>query len=64
MALWREFAYEYEHARLAFDLINGGSRLREWIEDAGATAADLDAMAAPAEAAWLQARDQVTLYRG
>ena len=60
--LWREFAYEYEHERLAFDVINGGPRLRQWIEDPRATAADLDAMAAPDEAAWRAARDSVLIY--
>ena len=62
--LWREFAYEYEHERLAFDVINGGPRLRQWIEDPQATAADLDAMAAPDEAAWRSARARVLIYGG
>jgi len=60
--LWRDFAYEYEHQRLAFDVINGGPRLRQWIEDPQATAADLDAMAAPDEAAWRSARAGVLIY--
>jgi hypothetical protein len=29
--LWRDFAYEYEHDRLAIDLINGSPLLREWV---------------------------------
>ena len=33
--LWRDFAYEYEHGRLAIDLINGSESLREWVDDAG-----------------------------
>ena len=61
--LWREFAYEYEHERLAFDVINGGPRLRQWIEDPRATAADLDTLTAPDEAAWRAARDAVLIYR-
>ncbi len=61
--LWRDFPYEYEHARLAFDLINGGPQLRQWIEDPRATAADLDALARPAEQAWIEARDTALLYR-
>jgi len=60
--LWREFSYEYEQDRLAFDLINGGRRLRQWIEDPQATAADLEAMAAPDERAWREARAGVLLY--
>jgi uncharacterized protein YbbC (DUF1343 family) len=60
--LWRDFAYEYEHERLAFDLINGGSLLREWIEDPGATAADLDALVAADERAWIERRAGSLLY--
>jgi len=61
--LWRDFAYEYEHARLAFDVINGGPRLRQWIDDAHATAADLDALAAPEERRWSEEREDVLIYR-
>jgi len=50
--LWRDFAYEYEHGRLAFDVINGGPRLRQWIEAAGASAADLDTMTTLDEQTW------------
>jgi uncharacterized protein YbbC (DUF1343 family) len=31
--LWRDFPYEYEHDRLAIDLINGGPLLREWVDE-------------------------------
>ncbi len=34
--LWRDFAYEYEHGKLAIDVINGGPLLREWVDDAAA----------------------------
>jgi len=54
--LWRDFPYEYEFDRLAIDVINGGPALREWVDDAAATPADLDAIAQPDEAAW---RDEV-----
>lgn len=60
--LWRDFAYEYETTRLAFDLINGSELLREWIDDRSATAAELDALAAPEEAAWLEERRAVMIY--
>ncbi|MDO8932391.1 MAG: DUF1343 domain-containing protein [Rhodocyclaceae bacterium] len=50
--LWRDFPYEYEHNRLAIDLINGGGLLREWVDDPGATAADLDMAASTDEADW------------
>jgi uncharacterized protein YbbC (DUF1343 family) len=61
--LWRDFAYEYEHDRLAIDLINGGEDLRLWVDDANASAADLAALSAPDEAAWRTRREAVLLYR-
>ena len=61
--LWRDFAYEYERGRLAIDLINGGERLRQWVDDSGAAAADLDAIARPDEEAWVAEREQFLLYR-
>ena len=62
--LWRDFAYEYEHDRLAIDLINGSPLLRTWVDDAGATPADLDALAAPDEAAWIETRRPFLRYPG
>jgi len=61
--LWRDFVYEYEHDRLAIDLINGSTLLREWVDDPAARAADLDALATPDEEAWREARESVLLYR-
>jgi uncharacterized protein YbbC (DUF1343 family) len=61
--LWRDFPYEYERGRLAIDLINGSELLRAWVDDPAATPADLDALAAPDEAAWSAERDAVLLYR-
>ena len=61
--LWRDFAYEYEHERLAIDLLNGGPQLREWVDDAAAAPQDLDALAAADEIEWLDQRDAVLLYR-
>jgi len=58
--LWRDFPYEYEHNRLAIDLINGSPLLREWVDDPAATPADLDATAAADEADW---RAESTAYR-
>ncbi len=60
--LWRDFAYEYEYDRLAIDLINGSPLLRGWVEDASSTAADLDALTTPDEAAWREARIPFLLY--
>jgi uncharacterized protein YbbC (DUF1343 family) len=61
-ALWRDFAYEYEQGRIAFDVINGSELLRHWIDDPAAMPADLDALAAPDEAAWREERRAVLLY--
>jgi uncharacterized protein YbbC (DUF1343 family) len=62
-ALWRDFPYEYEHDRLAIDLINGSELLRRWVDDNEATPADLDAMARSDEAAWCEERAAVLRYR-
>ena len=61
--LWRDFPYEYEHGRLAIDLINGSDLLRRWVDDAAATPADLDAMATPDEREWRNEREDVLIYR-
>ncbi|HTT01261.1 MAG TPA: DUF1343 domain-containing protein [Steroidobacteraceae bacterium] len=61
--IWRNFHYEYEKDRLAFDLLNGSDLLRMWIDDAAASPADLDALATPDEVAWQQERQGVLLYR-
>ncbi len=61
--LWRDFPYEYEHDRLAIDLINGGESLRQWVDDPATTAADLDTLAQADEASWRQEREAFLLYR-
>ena len=60
--LWRDFPYEYEHGKLAIDVINGGPHLREWVDDAAATPQDLEALAGPDEQAWLSERQAHLLY--
>ena len=60
--LWRDFPYEYEFSRLAIDVINGGPALREWVDDRGAVAGDLDAMAGRDEAAWREQTRGLLLY--
>jgi uncharacterized protein YbbC (DUF1343 family) len=61
--LWRDFPYEYEHGRLAIDVINGGDALRRWVDDPGAVPADLDGLAAADEDAWRSEREPFLLYR-
>ncbi len=63
-ALWRglDFKYEYTNGHLAIDVINGGPGLREWVDDANSTAADLDALTTPDEKAWESERKGFLLY--
>lgn len=60
--IWRDFHYEYEEDRLAFDLINGGPGLREWIDNHSSIANDLDAIAAPDERIWGEALREYLIY--
>ena len=60
--LWRDFPYEYEHDRLAIDVINGGELLRRWVDDAAATAGDLERLALADEASWQAERQPFLLY--
>lgn len=60
--IWRDFHYEYEKTRLAFDLINGGPELREWVDTRGSTAHDLEAICQPDETVWLEERREFLLY--
>ncbi|HBH34950.1 MAG TPA: DUF1343 domain-containing protein, partial [Gammaproteobacteria bacterium] len=61
--LWRDFPYEYEHERLAIDLINGSELLREWVDDPNATPADLEVLLRRDELAWAEERRNVLIYR-
>ena len=60
--LWRDFPYEYVEDKLAIDVINGGPRLREWVDDPAATPHDLDALTQPDERAWLSERQAQMRY--
>ncbi|TCJ11945.1 DUF1343 domain-containing protein [Parasulfuritortus cantonensis] len=61
-SLWRDFAYEYEHDRLAIDLINGGPLLRQWVDDPAAEPGDLERLATADEAAWRAQCADLLLY--
>ncbi len=60
--LWRDFPYEYEHERLAIDLINGSDLLRRWVDDGEAEPADLDAIARADEREWEERRTAFLRY--
>jgi len=61
--IWRDFPYEYEHDRLAIDLINGGELLRQWVDDPAAKPGDLEALAVADEAGWEEERRPCLLYK-
>jgi uncharacterized protein YbbC (DUF1343 family) len=60
--LWRDFPYEYVFDKLAIDVINGGTALRDWVDDPAASPGDLDAVAGPDERAWVEERRPFLLY--
>ena len=61
--LWRDFPYEYEFDKLAIDVINGGTGLREWVDDANAEPGDLEKLADVDETAWRNSVDNLLIYR-
>jgi uncharacterized protein YbbC (DUF1343 family) len=61
--IWRDFHYEYEKTRLAFDLINGGPQLRDWVDDKSAQPGDLDKICLPDEKHFIDDRASVLLYK-
>jgi len=60
--IWRDFAYEYEHDRLAIDLINGGTALREWVDAQYSTPEEFEALCRVDEMAWEESRREILLY--
>jgi len=60
--LWRDFAYEYEHDKLAIDVINGSPLLRQWVDDSAAAPQDLEMLAQADEQAWLSERQPYLRY--
>lgn len=60
--LWRDFPYEYEHDRLAIDLINGSDVFRKWVDDPASNPADLNTLASADEAQWNAERQAFLLY--
>ena len=60
--LWRDFPYEYEHDKLAIDVINGGPALREWVDDGAADPDDLHGIAISDEQDWIAMRRNYLRY--
>ena len=49
--------------KLAIDVINRSPLLKQWVDDAGATPQDLDALPLPDEAAWMSERREHLRYK-
>jgi uncharacterized protein YbbC (DUF1343 family) len=60
--LWRDFPYEYVFDKLAIDVINGSSLLRDWVDDSQVQSGDLDAITVPDEEAWADERKPYLRY--
>lgn len=60
--IWRQFDYEYERDRLAIDLINGSSLLREWVDDREGNVADFEKINLADERSWKEATTPYLLY--
>ena len=60
--LWRSHSYEYEENRLPIDVINGGSFLREWVDDDHASISDLQLRLQREEQEWQEERGPFLLY--
>ncbi len=58
---WRDTAYEYEHDRLAIDLINGTEQVRKWVEKSG-TLEELQALEARGLEGYRAQRREILLY--
>ncbi len=61
--IYRDFAYEYVQNKLAFDVINGGPALKDWIENKKATPKDLDLLLAKDEKSWSKEFRKYWLYK-
>ncbi|HVU29361.1 MAG TPA: DUF1343 domain-containing protein [Sphingomicrobium sp.] len=60
--LWRDFPYEYVFDKLAIDVINGSTLLRDWVDDSEAAPGDLDALTMPDESSWALEREEFLIY--
>lgn len=62
-SLWRHFDYEYELEKLPFDVINGGTMIREWIEDSDAKNGDIEKLLKHDEQEWFESIQDVIIYK-
>ncbi len=63
LEIWRDFHYEYEKDRLAIDLINGGTFLREWVDGGASRSIDeFESRCAKEEKIWRADRAEFLIY--
>ena len=62
-SLWRQFDYEYELEKLPFDVINGGTVIREWVDDSDAKIGDIEKILKRDEQQWFESIQDVLLYK-
>ena len=60
--LWHSREYEYESSRPAIDVIDGGPRLRTWVDDPEAAIADLESVLDEDAATWRAVQLTHSLY--
>ena len=60
--LWRDFPYEYVFDKLAIDVINGSTLLRDWVDHPHSAPGDLDTLTNPDERDWEEQRKEYLLY--
>lgn len=60
--LWRYHPYEYELGRTPIDVINGGSGLREWVDDPDRDYAEMDRLLTAAAEDWDDTRRPFLIY--
>jgi len=60
--LWSRHDYEYEIGKLPFDVVNGGTLVRNWIDDNSASIADLEIVMSEHETRWRQSIDELLIY--
>jgi len=59
---WKQPPYEYEHERLAIDLLSGSSLLREWVDDSTSKVEELEQALKKDEKQWEQIRRPFMIY--
>ena len=61
--MWSHQDYEYETTKLPFDVINGGTFVKEWIEDPEAAVTDLESVLLEHESQWQQSIEELLIYK-